>query len=98
MTKMTGRKNPWVAVLLQLIIAGLGHLYLERLVRGAVFILLDIATTYLYLQDGSIGYFILSFSVTVIAMYDSYKLANEINRNAKEDSDEPVDMPDIYVN
>ena len=94
---MVKRKSLWVAILLQLIIAGLGHIYLGRFLRGAIFILVDLLTSYIYFQEESIPALILSIIITIIAIYDSYKIANEMSKQMKIKKESVEEIPEVYI-
>ena len=73
---MTVRKNEALSVILTIILAGLGHLYLGKLKRGLVFIVITIIVGWI------IGTFLL-FIPTIIwylyAIYDCYNLTKKYN-------------------
>lgn len=75
-------KNPIIAVILNLIIAGLGHVYLGRPKRGIVLFLLTVVVA---IVSAGIGWIV----GVIICSYDAYQLAQ--NRPA------PFDFMDKYI-
>ena len=73
---MTVQKNEAISVLLTIILAGLGHLYVGKIKRGLVFIVITIV---MWILAATV---ILS-PITVIwylyAIYDSYQLTKKHN-------------------
>jgi len=75
-------KNPIIAVILNLIIAGLGHVYLGRPKRGIVLFLLTVVVA---LVSAGIGWIV----GVILCSYDAYQLAQ--NKPA------PFDFLDKYI-
>lgn len=75
-------KNPIIAVILNLIIAGLGHVYLGRPKRGIVLFLLTVVVA---IVSAGIGWIV----GVIICSYDAYQLAQ--NKPA------PFDFMDKYI-
>jgi len=75
-------KNPIIAVILNLIIAGLGHVYLGRPKRGIVLFLLTVVVA---VVSSGIGWIV----GVILCSYDAYQLAK--NRPA------PFDFLDRYI-
>jgi TM2 domain-containing membrane protein YozV len=75
-------KNPIIAVILNLIIAGLGHVYLGRTKRGIVLFLL---TVFIALISMGAGWIL----GVIVCSYDAYQLAQ--NKPA------PFDFLDKYI-
>ncbi|MEA3255870.1 MAG: hypothetical protein U9Q22_08565 [Candidatus Altiarchaeota archaeon] len=90
------RKNPLLAAILSLLIAGLGQLYLHKFFRAVVFLLLEVVTAGIWIYlSAEIGA-IINLLVSVIAAYDAYKIAKEINR--KPEKTDVGEIPEIYIN
>ncbi len=75
-------KNPIIAVILNLIIAGLGHVYLGRPKRGIVLFLLTVVVA---IVSAGIGWIV----GVILCSYDAYELAQ--NKPA------PFDFLDKYI-
>lgn len=101
---MNQRKNPILAAILSFIIAGLGQLYIRRFYRATAFFLLEIITSYtafsIHLYLGSL----LNLLVSIIAAYDAYKIAKEINKgikpereNSKEEKVEDKNKEEVFI-
>ncbi|MHC1688142.1 MAG: hypothetical protein AB9879_10595 [Methanothrix sp.] len=75
-------KNPIIAVILNLIIAGLGHVYLGRPKRGIVLFLLTVVVA---VVSSGIGWIV----GVILCSYDAYQLAK--NKPA------PFDFLDRYI-
>jgi TM2 domain-containing membrane protein YozV len=75
-------KNPIIAVILNLIIAGLGHVYLGRPKRGIVLFLLTVVVA---IVSSGIGWIV----GVILCSYDAYQLAQ--NKPA------PFDFLDKYI-
>jgi TM2 domain-containing membrane protein YozV len=75
-------KNPIIAVILNLIIAGLGHVYLGRPKRGIVLFLLTVVVA---VVSAGIGWIV----GVILCSYDAYQLAK--NKPA------PFDFLDRYI-
>ena len=81
-------KNPWLAALLSLVMAGLGQIYSGALVRGIVFLASDLLTVYIYLYvNGSIG-LILNTLVTLYSVIDAYRIARLVVPEQHEEKEE----------
>ena len=79
---MSELKNPIIAVILNLIIAGLGHVYLGRTKRG---IILFFFTVVIAAISMGLGWIV----GVILCSYDAYQLAN--NRPA------PFDFLEKYI-
>lgn len=67
-------KNPLLAAGLNLLVAGLGQIYLGRWARGLAFLALDFATGYYYMKvDEGVGA-VLNLVVGVVAVVDAYRI------------------------
>ena len=92
------RKNPVLAALLSFLLAGLGQLYLGRIGRGILFLILEIVTAvFSFYGDSWIGTrgiesgisirnfgYILNLAISLWAAYDAHAIAKKINRGIKE--------------
>jgi len=82
MKKKQPKKNVMVAVVLSLIVTGLGHFYIGRRRRGATFLFGTIilgGLLSLYISDEQL--FILGFIISIISAYDAYLLTIKTNSN-----------------
>ena len=80
--RMKQIKNPLLAVLLSLLLTGIGQIYLGRVSRGISFL----ATVLLLgvLLEGILTFdqlMIVGLVVSVISAWDAYRIATEINRS-----------------
>ena len=73
---MTVRKNEAISVILTIILAGLGHLYLGKIKRGLVFLIITIVVGWLI---GAIVLFIPTIIWYLYAIYDCYNLTKRYN-------------------
>jgi len=64
------KKEPWIAVLLSVLIAGAGHIYCGKTTKGVVFIIIDLILWFTIFGAIIFGIF---------AIIDSYNLAKDIN-------------------
>ena len=81
-TEQSTGKNPIIAVILNLIIAGLGHVYLGYVKRGVVLFLLTVLVA---LISAGLGWIL----GVIVCSYDAYQLAK--NKPA------PFDFLDKYI-
>ena len=70
------RKDPILACLLNLLLAGIGHIYLGQTVKGMVIFVIAIIVGILTHGIGTIP-------VIVWSMYDAYNTAKKINQSRK---------------
>lgn len=70
------RKKPWIAVVLSIIIAGLGHIYCGQIKKGVILIIIDLILIYTI-----VGVFLLG----LYAIVDSYNVAKDINIQIEND-------------
>jgi TM2 domain-containing membrane protein YozV len=73
---MTVRKNEAISVILTFILAGLGHLYLGKIKRGLVFIVITIIVGWII---GTVLLFIPTIIWYLYAIYDCYNLTKKYN-------------------
>jgi len=93
---MAKRKNPFLAAILSLLIAGLGQIYIRKYPRGAVFLSLEIITFGIFLWiHHDVGGF-LNLSVSIFAAYDAYKLTVKMNKEIKIE-EKSKEMPEVYI-
>jgi TM2 domain-containing membrane protein YozV len=64
------KKEPWIAVLLSILIAGAGHIYCGKTAKGVIFIVIDLILWFTIFGAIIFGIF---------AIIDSYNLAKDIN-------------------
>jgi len=64
------KKEPWIAILLSVLIAGAGHIYCGQTTKGVVFIIIDIILWFTIFGAIIFG---------IYAIIDSYNLAKDIN-------------------
>ena len=92
---MAGKKSSLVAVVLSLIVAGSGHLYLGNYKKGLLFFLLGevlSAAVYVYV-DPTAGEIIGLFG-SVYAAYDAYRIVHGSCGAMKNTAE---NMPDIRI-
>lgn len=73
---MTVRKNEAISVILTIILAGLGHLYLGKIKRGLVFLIITIIVGWII---GAMLLFIPTIIWYLYAIYDCYNLTKQYN-------------------
>jgi TM2 domain-containing membrane protein YozV len=73
---MTVRKNEALSVILTIILAGLGHLYLGKIKRGLLFLLITIVVGWII---GTLLLFIPTIIWYLYAIYDCYNLTKKYN-------------------
>lgn len=71
------RKLPVFACLLNLVLVGVGYMYLGQFGKGALILLIAVAL-------GMLGLGILIIPLTIWAMYDAYQVAKKLNRFLKK--------------
>ncbi|MCK4491835.1 MAG: hypothetical protein KAU03_04370 [Candidatus Altiarchaeales archaeon] len=90
-------RNPWIAAILSLIIAGLGQLYVGRILRAGAFFAMEFTTSAVYIYvDQHIGFF-LNLLVGVWAAIDAYRLAKESPTGKEELQEKEEKMPELYI-
>ncbi len=94
--KKKNKKNPIIAVLLSIIVPGLGHFYIARFARGALLFALNIiigsmiGDPFVYMKELEAGdsfniktlYVLAGLVLIIIAALDSKKTADLINKQA----------------
>lgn len=70
------RKDPILASLLNLLFAGTGHIYLNKIVKGVLILLLAIV---FWMSSWGIA----NIPLIIWAMYDAYSAAKKMNRPEK---------------
>ena len=75
-------RMPIVALVLSMIIPGLGQIYNDQTRKGIILIIVNIISAILILIAFGL---ILTFMVWVYAMYDAYKTAQALNRGDEVD-------------
>lgn len=73
---MTVRKNEALSVILTIILAGLGHLYLGKIKRGLVFLVITVIVGWII---GAVLFFVPTIIWYLYAIYDSYNLTKRYN-------------------
>ena len=73
---MTVRKNEALSVILTIILAGIGHLYLGKIKRGLVFLVITIIVGWII---GAVLLFIPTIIWYLYAIYDCYNLTKQYN-------------------
>jgi TM2 domain-containing membrane protein YozV len=73
---MAARKNEGISVVLTILLAGLGHLYIGKIKRGLVFIVITIVVGWII---GTVLLFIPTIIWYLYAIYDSYNLTKRYN-------------------
>jgi len=72
------RKNPWIALVLSLLVTGVGQIYLGRITRGLAFLCGVLFIS--FALDGYLDYDQLLFlgaALSVVSAIDAYRLAKE---------------------
>jgi hypothetical protein len=87
---MRNELRPWTATVLSFVIAGLGHLYLRKYVKGLLFIFLEVAA-YIGLTDYPEVFLIFTFGLEMWVSLDAYRIA--LNQGRKE----PVSNNEISI-
>jgi len=80
------RKNPWIALILSLLVTGVGQIYLGRIARGLVFLCGVLFIS--FALDGYLDYDQLLFlgaALSVISAIDAYRLAKKIGTSSGAD-------------
>ena len=78
--------RPWAATVLSFMIAGLGHLYLGKYVKGLFFIFLELAA-YFGLENYPDVFLVATFVLEVWVSYDAYMIA--LREKQKPDASKP---------
>ena len=78
--------RPWAATVLSFMIAGLGHLYLGRYVKGLFFIFLEVAA-YFGLENYPDVFLVVTFVLEIWVSYDAYMIA--LGERQKPDACKP---------
>jgi hypothetical protein len=81
--------RPWAATVLSFMIAGLGHLYLGKYVKGLFFIFLELAA-YFGLENYPDIFLVLTFVLEIWVSYDAYMIA--LRDKQKPDAGKPEIM------
>ena len=71
------RKDPTLACLLNLLLVGIGHVYLGQVVKGLIILAVGIAV-------GIFTHGIGTIAVIVWAMYDAYTTAKKMNQSRRK--------------
>ncbi len=71
------RKDPTLACLLSLLLAGIGHIYLGQTLKGLLIVVA-------FFGLGALTYGIGSIFMTAWSMYDAYKVASKNNQSRKK--------------
>jgi TM2 domain-containing membrane protein YozV len=66
--------RPWTATVLSFVVAGLGHLYLGKYVKGLFFIFLEVVA-YMLLSDYQEVFLVATFALEVWVSFDAYRTA-----------------------
>ncbi|MHB8857982.1 MAG: hypothetical protein ACYC6Z_00655 [Thermoleophilia bacterium] len=75
---MVIHKKPGVAVILSLLIPGLGQIYCGYFPRGFIFLLMNFFSGLTFAVQGRIA-ILIAVPVLVVAMFDAYFLAKRVN-------------------
>ena len=78
------RKNPWIALILSLLVTGVGQIYLGRITRGLAFLGGVIFIS--FVLDGYLDYdqlLLLGAGLSVLSAIDAYRLAKENRSGGK---------------
>lgn len=76
---MTKEKNPGIAVLLSLLVPGLGQIYCEKIGRGILIIILAIFCWFI------LGFLFIPYLILwIYGMYDAYKIADATTKERKD--------------
>jgi hypothetical protein len=73
--------RPWTATVLSFVIAGLGHLYLGKYVKGLVYLFLEVAA-YIGLADYPEAFLFFTFGLEMWVSLDAYRIA--LNQGKKD--------------
>jgi TM2 domain-containing membrane protein YozV len=80
MRKPIQKKNPWIALILSLLITGLGQLYLRNYSRAAIFFGGTVLTgIFLSLYFSNENIMVFGVFMAVISAWDAYRQANKMN-------------------
>jgi TM2 domain-containing membrane protein YozV len=66
--------RPWAATVLSFVIAGLGHLYLGKYVKGLFYIFVEVVA-YIGLADYPEVFLLFTFALEVWVSFDAYRIA-----------------------
>jgi hypothetical protein len=76
------KKNPWVAAILNLLIFGLGYVYVGKRIGfgiGLIFVDVILGSMFLFFETHP-AVWIYIFILGLLFAYDGYKTAGEVNR------------------
>ena len=77
-------KNRYLAAFLSFILAGFGQFYVGSYLKGAVFLVFDLLSSYLYMNDVlPTAALVLNLVVTVVSMVDAYRTAGMVKAEGK---------------
>lgn len=76
--------RPWAATVLSFVIAGLGHLYLGKYVKGLFYILVEVLA-YVGLESYPDAFLVFTFALEVIVSFDAYRIA--LSQNMEKQSE-----------
>ena len=71
------RKDPTLACLLNLLLPGIGHIYLEQTVKGLIILVVAVGLGFVTHGIGTI--FVIAWS-----MYDAYRIARKNNQSLRK--------------
>lgn len=71
------KKEPWIAIVLSIIIVGAGHIYAGKTTKGIIFIIIDLILYFLAAATG-IG-LVLAIGFIIFGVIDSYNVVKEGN-------------------
>ncbi|MFC2162960.1 hypothetical protein ACFLRF_04705 [Candidatus Altiarchaeota archaeon] len=89
-------KNPWIAGILSLIIAGLGHVYVGRMWRGLAFLSFEILTAALLEAYFEVA-LVLNSIVSIIAAVDAFMIAKKSGTIPQGAGDDQVMREEIRI-
>lgn len=75
------KKDPWVSVILSLIIPGLGFLYISNIKKFLMYFLIFIVLVYIFNPFSIMGFFFYIFWIIfmIVQCYDAYKSTHKVN-------------------
>lgn len=88
-------KSPFLALVLSILVAGLGQIYVGRMLRGLALAALDFATGYAYMRTDSYATLMLNILVSAYAAVDAYRCAKE--KAAAPQTPEAKKQPELRV-
>jgi TM2 domain-containing membrane protein YozV len=100
---VTQRKEPWVAVLLSFLLAGLGQIYAGAAERGAIQLVCAVVLFFLVVLSGGI-FIIFSFPFWIWVMFDAYAQVQAFNGkvehqewNTKNEAQQTISAKDFVA-